>query len=94
MRELVDRFMGNNLSRREFVQAMAAMGISAAGIASADNLDLGDHRTIDGPGPLDAFVIDDAADDDHLVDAPTLSADKHALKDLDAFFHPFDNSCR
>ena len=34
MRDIVDGFISHNLSRREFVQSLAAIGVSAAGIAS------------------------------------------------------------
>jgi benzoylformate decarboxylase len=34
MRDLVDGFIGHNLTRREFVHSLAAVGVSAAGIAA------------------------------------------------------------
>ena len=34
MRDLVDGFIGQRLSRRDFVQSLAAIGVSAAGIAA------------------------------------------------------------
>lgn len=57
MRELVDRYLDNRLSRREFGQALAALGMSAAGVAAAlraveaaGNGTPGTSRTVTGTG--------------------------------------------
>ncbi len=49
MRDLVDGFISHSLSRREFVQSLAALGVSATGIAVT--IDAAEAVAAGGPGP-------------------------------------------
>jgi len=61
-------------------------------VGVAGDLDFGDLRGVEGEGPLDAFVGDDAADDDRLVDGRALDGDDDAGEDLDTFLVAFDDA--
>lgn len=49
MRELVGGFISHSLSRRKFVQSLAALGVSATGIAST--IEAAEAVTGGGQGP-------------------------------------------
>jgi hypothetical protein len=66
--------------------------LGSACVTATDDLELGDHRAVDGPLTLDADVVDDTANGDHLVDAAALAADQNALVHLDAFFLALDDA--
>ncbi len=68
--------------------------LGAAGIAAADELDVGDHGAVERELTFHADFFHDLADGDHLADAPTLADDHYALEDLLAFLIAFDDSER
>jgi hypothetical protein len=47
---------------------------------------------VKGEDSLDADILDDAADDDHLIDAAALAGEKDALENLGALLLAFDNA--
>src|SRR6185436_18517903 len=66
--------------------------LGAAGVGAADDLELGDHRAVDRELALDADLVDDAADRNHLVGRAALAGDEDALEDLDPLLVALDDA--
>ncbi len=61
------------------------------GIATTDNLELGDQRRMDRPGLLDPDLTNHTTHSHILVNATTLAKNHRALIDLDALLLAFDD---
>ena len=64
MRDLVDGFISHRLSRRRFVKSLAALGVSATGIAST--IEAAEAVTAQ-PEPMSSDCLDPALLDDQRL---------------------------
>ncbi len=62
------------------------------GFAAAQRPDVEDVRTIQREGALDAFVVDDSADGEHLIYPPAFACDDGAGEDLHPLLVALDDS--
>jgi len=65
--------------------------LRTTGIATTDDLELGDQRRMDRPGLLDPDLTNHAPHSHILINAPTLAKDHSPLIHLNAFLLAFDD---